>query len=325
MKKEGKKSLIIIIIVLIVIVLAVSLFIIFAPPKFSEKDILNDPSAAMTLCQETSGDKQSNCYLKIADVLALNNTDMALQACLAINKDTNEGDRKNCVEDLASKQEDQIKATEICNSMKEDTKFREHCYGGVIANTGNLDSDTQLLMCDSKTGTDKDNCYRGLSESFYSSNVPKSVEICNKISEKSTKDGCLNNIIGNPEIVQANPDLAVSICDSLTLKSNCYSYVAQTVSGIDPKKGALICQKLSDDTQMLNCYHNTWFDFKSVVLQNPDFMISLCNTLTVKRDECLRGASEIFMTADKAKAEEICKLASASTVEGCLHVIQSGE
>jgi hypothetical protein len=75
---------------------------------------------------------------------------------------------------------------------------------------------------------------------------------------------------------------------------------------------------------MLNCYHKAWFDFKSIVLQNSDFTISLCNTLNIKRDECLRGASEIFMITNKAKAEEICKLASASTIEGCLHVVQGG-
>jgi len=277
----------------------------------------------MTFCQETSGDKQSNCYIKMAEVLALNNTDMALQACLAINKETNDGDRKNCIENLASKQENQIKATEICNSMKEDTNFREHCYGAIIANSGNLNSDTQLLMCDSKIGTDKDNCYRGLAENFLLSNVSKSIEICNKISEKSLKDSCLNNIIGNPEIVQANPNLAVSICDSLTLKANCYSYVAQTLSGVDPKQGALICQKLSDDVQISNCYQNAWFSFDSVILQNYDFAISLCNVLTLKKDDCLRTTSEVFTNSDKAKAEAICKLMSASASSGCLNNIPS--
>lgn len=305
--------------IIVLVLLAVAAFFIFFPKGLSDKEILANPSAAMTFC-DTSGGKQSDCYFRLADVLATANPDVALQACLTLSA---ENDRKGCIENLASKQENQIKAAEICNSMKNDTKFREHCYGA-ITSSGGLNSDTQLLMCDSKTGMDKDNCYRGLAETFLLSNVSKNIEICNKISEKSTKDSCLNNIIGNPEIVQANPSLSVSICDSLTLKANCYNYVAQTISGIDPKQGALICQKLSDDNQILNCYHGAWFDFNSIVLQNPDFTISLCNTLTTKRDDCLRGASEIFMITDKAKAEEICKLASASTVEGCLHVVQGG-
>lgn len=309
-------------IVILAVLLAITAFYIFFPRGLSDEKILADPQSAMAFCQNSPQSKQTDCYFNLANVLAATNSDVALQACSSLSE---ENDRKGCTEDLASKQENQTRATEICNSMKNDSKFREHCYGAIIANTGNVDADTQLLMCDSKKGMDRDNCLRGLSESFWLSDMSKSIEICNKISETSTKDSCLNSIIGNPEIVQANPELSIGICDSLALKSNCYSYVAQTVSGIDPKKGALICQKLSDDTQILNCYHNAWFDFKDTVLKNPDFMISLCNKLTTKKDECLRGASEIFMTTDKAKAEEICRLTSASTVEGCLHVVQTGQ
>jgi len=314
-----KRGIIIGIIVLVVL-LIIGAFFLF-PKGLSEKDILSNPQSAIEFCQKSPTNKQTNCYFNLAEVLATNNSDVALQACLALSDDN---DKKGCTEDLASKQENQTTATEICNSMKEDTNFREHCYGAILANSENLSSDTQLLMCDGKKGMDRDNCYRSVAETFLLTNVSKDMEICNKISQVSTKESCLNNIIGNPEIVQANPDLSVSICDSLTLKSNCYSYVAQTISSIDAKKGALICKKLSDDTQLLNCYHSAWFDFKSVVLQNSDFTISLCNTLTIKRDECLRGASEIFMATDKTKAEEICNLASASAAEGCLHVVQSG-
>jgi hypothetical protein len=315
-----KKSALIVIITILIILLVAVAFFVFSPKMLSEKEILVNPQAALDFCNKSSLDKQTNCYFRLAEVLAINNSDIALQSCLTI---PDEDDKRGCVEDLSSKQENQTRATEICNSMKEDNRFREHCYGA-ITNSGSLNADTQLLMCDSKTDIDQDNCYRGLAETFLLSNVSKNVEVCNKISEKITKDNCLNNIIGNPEIVQANPNLSVSICDSLTLKSNCYNYVAQTISGSDPKEGALICQKLSDDTQMLNCYHGAWFDFSNIVLQNPDFTIILCNTLNIKRDQCLRGASEIFITTNRAKAEEICRLASASTVEGCLHVVQTG-
>jgi hypothetical protein len=322
MKKEGNKKKILIIagIALVVIGLAVSLFIIFAP-KFSEQDILKDPSAAMAFCS-TSGGKQSGCYSKIAEVLALNNTDIAVQACLAINTDANDGDMKNCIQGVAYKQTEQLKAIEVCNALKNDTRFRENCYGGIMSNFPDLDIEAQLSMCDSKAGTDKDNCYRGLAESFLLSNVSKSIEVCNRISGKSSRDNCLNNIIGNPEIVQADPNLAVSICDSLALKANCYGYVAQTVSGTDPKKGALICQKLSDDTLIANCYENAWFVLTGTVLQNPDFSVSLCNALTVKKDGCLRRAAEVFISTDKAKAAEICRLMSASASPGCLQSVQ---
>ncbi|MCX6774799.1 MAG: hypothetical protein NTY99_01770 [DPANN group archaeon] len=304
-----------------IIILAAAVFFIFFPKGLSDKDILANPQSGMEFCQKAPLDKQTGCYFRLADVLATNNSDVALQACLAMSA---ENDRKGCTENLASRQENQTRATEICNSMKNDTNFREHCYGAIIAGSGNLNTDTQLLMCDSKTGMDKDNCYRGLAESFMSSNVSKTVEICNKISEKSSRDNCLNNIMGNPEIIQANPDLAVSICGLLTLKANCYSNVAQTLSGVDPKKGALVCQKLSDDVQIFNCYGNTWFSFESTVLQNYDFSISLCNFLTVKRDDCLRRTSEVFMNSDRAKADAICKLMSSSTSSGCLQEMSQG-
>jgi hypothetical protein len=323
MKKKGNKKKILIIagIILLVAGIAAVLFFVVFAPKFSDESIVKDPSAAMTFC-DTTGGKQTSCYSKIAEVLALNNTDIATQACLAINTNKDDGDMKNCIEELASKQTEQLKAIGVCNALKNDTRFRENCYGGIMANFPTLDTDAKIAMCDAKTGADKDNCYRGLSESFFLSNVSKSIEICNKISDKSTKDNCLNNIIGNPEIVQANPNLAVSICDSLTLKANCYNSVSRTVSGIDPKQGALICQKLSDDAQIADCYENAWFASTSIVLQNPDFSISLCNALTLKRDGCLGRAATVFMTTNKAKAAEICRLMSASASQGCLNMVQ---
>jgi len=308
-------------IIVVAIVLAVFLFIIFAPPKFSEENILKDPSAAMTFCQKISGDKQPNCYLKIAEVLVLNNTDIALQACLAINKDTNNGDRKNCIEDLANKQTEQLKAVEICNAFKDDTRTKEHCYGGIMANSPSLSTDTQLAMCDSKTGTDKDNCYRGVAEDFLTTNPTKTVEICKKIQNNNLRDNCLENIISLPEVIKANSALGINICDSVTLKSRCFNSLAQTLSGSDPKQAAEVCKKLSDDVQISNCYGNVWFAFDSVVLQNPDFTISLCNALTIKKDDCLRRTAVVFVDTNKTKTAEICRLMSASASLGCLQSV----
>ena len=317
-----KKSVIIIgIIVLAVIVLAVSLFIIFAPPKFSEKDILKDPSAAMTFCQKTSGDKQSNCYLKIAGVLALNNTDVSIQACLAISDD---GFKKQCIEDLANKEENPIKVVEICNKITGDNSFKQHCYGKIDTNSGNLSVDTRLAVCDARTGSDKDNCYRGIADGLWETEPSKALEVCKKISDSNTRNGCLNNFMGSPELIKANPTIAEEVCSSssLSMKSNCYNNFAQTLSGVDPKQGALICQRLSDDVQISNCYQNAWFSFDSVILQNYDFAISLCNVLTLKKDDCLRRTSEVFSNSDKAKAEAICRLMSSSASSGCLNNIQ---
>jgi len=185
-----------------------------------------------------------------------------------------------------------------------------------------LSVDTRLAACDVRP--DKDNCYRGIADSLWETQPSKSLEICKKISDSNTKNGCLNNFMGSPELIKANPTIAEEVCSSssLTMKSNCYNNLAQTLSGVDPKQGALICQKLSDDVQISNCYQNAWFSFDSVILQNYDFAISLCNILTLKKDDCLRRTSEVFSNSDKAKAEAICKLMSASASSGCLNNIQ---
>ena len=179
-------------------------------------------------------------------------------------------------------------------------------------------------MCDSKTGMDKDNCYRGLAENFMSTNPQKSVEICSKMSDKTSKDNCLNNIIGNPEIVKANVDLSVSICDALTLKDRCYNYIAGVISGTDIKQAAKICQKLSDEVQVYSCYNGIWFASNTVVISNYDFTISLCNFLTLKKDECLRKMAGEFMNSDRTKAAAICNLMSASGASGCLQDVNRG-
>lgn len=64
-------------------------------------------------------------------------------------------------------------------------------------------------------------------------------------------------------------------------------------------------------------------DINSVILQNYDFAISLCNFLTLKKDDCLRRTSEVFSPSDTTKAEAICHLiSSASASSGCLNNIR---
>jgi len=313
-----KRNLIIIGIIVLAIALAVVFFLILFPKTLSKEDILKNPDKAMEFCAKSSSDKQLNCYLQIADVLKTENSDIALQACMLINV---EGDKKQCIENLAFAQPEQTKAVEICNSMKEDTKFREHCFGGVMANFPNVNSDTQLMMCNSKTGSDKDNCYRRLAEGFITTEPSKSIEICNKITDKSARDGCLNDILSNPEIIKSDVNRAVGICDLMTLKDRCYMYVADTTSAIDPKKAAQICQKSSDDVQILNCYNNVWFSSSSLVVSNYDFTINLCKVLTLKKDDCLNKMMPFFIDTDRTKAAEICKQMSSSASSLCLQSV----
>lgn len=310
------------IIALVIIVLAVSLFIIFAPPKFSEKEILKDPSAAMTFCQETSEDnKQSNCYLKIAEVLALSNTDTALQACLAINKENNGGDRKNCIEELAIKQTEQLKAVEICNSFKEDARTKEHCLGGIKANSGSFSADSQIAICDSKTGTDQADCYAGLADDYWLSNASKALEMCKKIIDETTKERCVNSFSSSPEIVRLNPEIAMIVCDSLVLKSRCYNSVANALASSNPKQAVEICKKIKDDIQISECYSSVWFYSNDLIINNYDFTVNMCSVLTLKKDDCLRRIEGVFMDINRTKAGDVCKLMSASNSPGCLQEV----
>lgn len=251
-------------------------------------------------------------------VKSQNNTDIKLNLCRKVQQDW----LKNCIEIVAYDEQDSKKAVEVCNEFKDDQKFREHCYAGIISNSESVDINVKLSMCAAKTGTDKDNCYRSASEELQITQPAKSVELCKKISDLNTKNSCLNNFIGSPELIKANPTLAVSICGSLTLKSNCYNNVARTLSGTDPKQAAAVCQKLSDDVQISDCYGNVWFAFNDIVVQNYDFTISLCNILALKKVDCLRRASSAFTNVDKTKAEAICKLITDSSSSGCLQEVQ---
>ena len=307
------------IIVLVVVVAVIAILFFIRPRELSDKDILKSPDKAMEFCKTSPLDKIDNCYYKIAQTLSADNTDVSIQACLAISDDEL---KKQCIGDLANKEENPAKVVEICNKITNDNGFRQHCYGQIDTNSGNLSVDTRLAACDVRP--DKDNCYRGIADSLWETNPSKGLEVCKKISDSNTKNGCLNNFMGSPELIKANPTIAEEVCSSssLSMKSNCYNNLAQTLSGVDPKQGALICQKLSDDVQISNCYNNVWFSFDSVILQNYDFAISLCNILTLKKDDCLRRTSEVFSNSDKARAEAICKLMSASASSSCLNNIQ---
>jgi hypothetical protein len=306
---------------LVIVVLAISFFVIFFSSNFSEEDILNDPAFAITFCQESPAEKQTDCYLQIAEVLALNNSDIALQACLAINKDIDDGDWKNCIENLANKQTEQIKAVEICNSFNDDAKTKEHCYGGIKINFGSFSADAQLMMCDSKTGTDQSDCYSGLADDYWLSNASKALEICNKINDETYKERCVNSFSSSPEIVKLNPEIAMIVCDSLVLKSRCYINVANALASSDPKQATEICKKINDDIQISDCYSNVWFYSNDLTINNYDFTVSMCNVLALKKDDCLRRIEGAFIDVNRTKAAEVCKLMSSSASSSCLQEV----
>lgn len=340
------------IIIAVVLIAAAAAFLLFYKPEPSDKDIMNDPAAAMKFCQESPEVKQNDCYMKVAEVLGPNNKDAAFLACSELTdsptentvkrdciekliqaqnntdakldickKIVEEGWKKDCLESLVNEEQNPEKAVEICNVLADDKNFREHCYGAIYAHSENLSSDTELAMCEKKTGKDQSNCYWGIAKDLWMTNAPKALEICNRITDSVEKDNCLNEFISTPELVKASPDLAVSICDSFTLKSRCYTDVARVISGTDPKKAAEICKKLSDDVQKSDCYGNVWFSFNSMVVSNYDFTVSLCNALTIKRDDCLQRIVGVFIDLDRAKAEATCRLMSEVSSPGCLQSV----
>lgn len=305
----------------IIVVLGILAFFIFAPKKLSKEDVLKEPEKSLEACKNLQDRKQIDCYRFVAETLKTENPDIAVQACLLMG---DENEKKGCLDDLVYAQTNQNKAIEICNSMKEDVRFREHCYNEIMSKFGEIGTETQLVMCDSKSGMDKDNCYRRIAESFIATEPQKSVDICNKISDVSTRDGCLNQILSNPEIIRANVNFAMSVCDKLTLKSRCFMYVADSMTGTDPKQAAQVCQKLTDEGDRMNCFGMTWLNSNGLVMNDLDFSISLCDTLKVKRDDCLRRLVAVFIDTDRKKAAEICKLMSSSASSQCLLEVSRG-
>jgi hypothetical protein len=319
----------------------------------SKESIIANPAAAMADCANAPDAQKDDCYMFISDVLrtvnvtasyeacnevsspqntqknprqdcvfalidAQNDTDTTLEICRLIDR---EDWKKPCLEELASSIDDQAKAIAICNEMKNDTKFREHCYGAIVA-TGTLISyDSQLSMCEAKTGTDRDNCFRGLADNFLETNLTRNIELCNRISDSSSKNNCLNSFISSPELVRANTDLAVSTCGSFSAvgKSRCYNDVARALSASDPKKAAWVCQKLGDDIQISDCYGNAWFYSNQLVIDNYDYTVSMCNVLTLKRDDCLNRIVSVFIDIDRDKARATCQLMSAASSSSCLN------
>jgi hypothetical protein len=331
------------------------MFLVNGCGNLTDEQIIKDPAKAMSTCSKSISN-QNECYIRISKVLS-DNSDLAFQACSAINeqekdpqhslmgkcildllaaqnnsdvklsicKKIEEKDwKKMCIEQVANEEKNQSKAVEICNEITDDNNLREHCYGGVLTNFQNVSVDIKLAMCALKTGMDKDNCYRNVAEELLAINTSRSMEICNKISDKNTKDACLNNFLSSPELVKINPSLAVSICDSLTLKSRCYNDVARALSGSDPKQAVEICKKLGDDVQISDCYGNVWFYSNTLVVENYNFTITMCNILTLKKDDCLRRIVSVFIDIDRTRAAEVCRLMSASSSNGCLQEVNRG-
>jgi hypothetical protein len=319
----------------------------------SKESIIANPAEAMADCSHAPDDQKDNCYMFISDVLrtvnvtasyeacaevsspqntqknprqdciqglidAQNDTDTTLEICRLIDR---EDWKKPCLEELASSVEDQAKAIAICNEMMNDTKFREHCYGAIVAGASIISYDSQLSMCEAKSGTDRDNCLRGLAEQFLETNLTRTIELCNRISDSGFKNSCLNNFISSHELVKANTDLAVLTCGSFSTvsQSRCYSDIAHALAGTDPKKAAYVCQKLGDDILISDCYGNVWFYSNTLVIDNYDYTVSMCNVLTLKRDDCLNRIVSVLIDIDRAKAEATCLLMSAASSQNCVN------
>lgn len=336
-------------------VLAVLVLAVFAAGCIGQgmtaESILANPAAAMADCAKAPADKMDDCYMLISDVLrtvnvtasyeacsgvsspqntqknprqdcvqglidAQNDTDVTLEVCRLIDRDDW---KKSCIEDLANKEQNQTKVIEICGEIS-DNNFRQHCYGN-IGNTPGVGADVKLLVCDSNTGTEKDNCYRNVAEGLFETDLPTAIDACNRIADSSSKSACLNIFISSPELVKANTDLAISTCGTFSTvsKNRCYNDLAHTLSGSDQKKAAYVCQKLGDDVQISDCYSNVWFYSNQLVIDNYDYSVSMCNVLTLRRDNCLNNIVSALIDVDRAKAEATCMLMSASSSQNCVN------
>jgi hypothetical protein len=346
MKKRG-------VVLCLVIAILFSAIFINGCGQLTDEQIRVDPVKAMESCSKAPDQNKDDCYLGIARALK-DNVEVASQACFAISEGTdpdrsqqmgcfmelvnaqndsdikasickkiNDSDwRKGCVEEIIAKETDPKKAVEICKIITDDKNFVEHCYSE-ISSAQNISSEVKILMCESKSGSDKDNCYRDLSRDYLLTNISKSLEICNKISDTNFKDGCLNEFMGSPDLVRANPDMAVKFCDLMSIlsKSRCYNDLARTLSGSDPKKAVEVCKKLGDDVQVSDCYGGVWFFSNSLVIDNYEFTIWMCNSLTLKKDDCLNRMVSVFIDLDRNKAEAICKLMSSASSSQCLQQV----
>ncbi|MFH0978050.1 MAG: hypothetical protein V1837_01980 [Candidatus Woesearchaeota archaeon] len=299
-------------------------------------------------------DIKIKCLETVSVALATTDLDLALQACKAmpVPKDSDSGPiydclqnlirlqnntspklrlcneisrqdwRNNCIEQLAKEEKDPVQALSVCNNISDDQNFKEHCYGDIGAGSSNLGVDVELLLCEGRT--DKDRCYEGIAREVIDSDPAQSVQICNKISSMDVKSQCLNNFISSPELIKANSALAITVCESqsISTKSRCFNDAARALAGSDPKAAALVCQKLGDDIQISDCYGTVWFYSNQLTLDNYDFALSLCNVLTLKRDDCLNRIVPVFIDSNRPKAVAVCKLMSSASSNGCLQQVQ---
>ncbi len=316
-EKRGGLKLVFVVGVVLIIFGAIAFFI-FSNKKLTVEDILENPTKALESCKKLSETKQKDCFFLIAETLKFNNTQIAVQACLSL---PDENDQKGCVEDIAKQQTDSEKAIEVCNSLNEDQRFVEYCYE-IIASSKTLSIATQQSICNSKSGSDKDNCYEGLAQIYFRKNVTIAVNLCKQVSDAARKENCFNTLTNSPELVKANIELALYACEFYLSKSRCYTDVARIVSGVDPKVAVVICKQLTDEVQVMDCYRQVWFSSNSLVLDNYEFNIQLCSFLQTKKDDCLQEVVRVFIDADRDKAEDVCRLMSSSASSTCLQQVK---
>nr|MBA4404812.1 hypothetical protein [Nanoarchaeum sp.] len=333
----------------LLIFLILSLIIISACGPLTDEQILNNPTKAIESCAKDSTDKQEGCFSHVAEIIANTSPETAYEACynipetedtqnlpkfnciqrvvdfqnttelkLKICKKIERDDwKKDCVENVATQETDPNNIIQICNEI-EDSNFRLHCYGAVNENDQNINVESQLLICDSRP--DKDTCYDNLARSIINSNPEQSIEICNKITDENFKTNCLNQIMNLGDLSGENYNLAINVCSSMSSssQSRCYTDLAKTLFSSDSKKAAVTCKKITSESNILECYKQTWFTSSALVLDNYDYTIALCNFLDSKKDDCLNAMIPIFIDESRSTARDICEFMSSSAFRECL-------
>jgi len=309
-----------------------------APPPQTDDQILKDPAKALDICAKTPADKQTGCYMRISELTRTSDPDTSFSACSAIKEnDPRKGCeqdfinaqaksikpdtcskldfsdlKRDCIEKAAAAEPNATKAVSICAEIKDDQNFLEHCLNLVMgSSTG---TDAKLAACDMRTGTNRDYCLQEIGTGLFLTQPSKGVEVCKKISDANIRNSCLNNFMGSPELIKANPAIGEEVCSSMTLKDNCYNNLANALSASDPRRATEACKKLSDEIQISNCFNMVWFSFNDRIIHNFDLSMSLCSSLKLKKDDCYRRIAGAMMNVDKAKAEQACKMISG----GCM-------
>ena len=248
-------------------------------PAEVENDTAYTGVQAVSPCEDYAGIEKAQCYLREG------NPDKSLEVCWALS----EGMQYECAGRIGLEyaKSDPEKGIEICDKLPAGGDHQMVCFSGIAS----------LMVAGDEVDADK---------------VKK---VCLRVSNPMI---CVVQV--TRVLSYKNQSRALSLCENLTNNdSECYFTIVNKLLPGDPEGALVICDKVSDRTDMQICHHAV---IRVIAGMDVKKAMDTCGSLPGPVDSCYRAVANGILKEDPYKALEVCGQIDSYVKDYCVNDVK---